>query len=46
MSIKVKVKVIPDSNFKCLDFYQEAVGGPLTECILVSYVDTHYRFLS
>ena len=26
-----KVKVIPRSNCKCLDFYQQVGGGPLTE---------------
>ena len=30
-----KVKVIPESNGKCLDFYPEEGGEPPTECILV-----------
>ena len=30
-----EVKVIPESNCKCLDFYPEAGDGPSTECILV-----------
>ena len=30
-----EVKVILESNCKCLDFYYEASSGPPTECILV-----------
>ena len=29
-----KVKVIPESNYRYLDFYLKAGGGPLTECNL------------
>ena len=37
-----EVKVIPESNCKCLDFYPEAVSWLSTECILVScYITDH-----
>ena len=35
----LNVKVIPESSFKCLDFYHEAGGGPSIECILVTLGD-------
>ena len=35
ISSHVKVKVIPESNCKCLDFYPEAGGGPSTKCIVL-----------
>ena len=33
---QLKVKVISESNCKCLDFYHEVGSGSLPECILVS----------
>ena len=34
-----EVKVIPESNFKCFDFYLEAGSGPSTGCILVWFLE-------
>ena len=31
----LKVKVIPESNYKCLGFYPEVGSAPSTKCILV-----------
>ena len=30
-----KVKLIPESNYRCLDFYEKGCGESSTECILV-----------
>ena len=35
-----KVKVTPESNCNCLDFYPEAGSGPSIECILVYKMKT------
>ena len=40
--INLVVKVIPESNFKCWDFYHDAGEGPSTECILLLFCVSLY----